>query len=130
MAQHKLKLAAHGLSLVRMKMRFGIRVEVEHEAQTHKELRPGEDFHKVDVSFIYRIHPIPHGLQRSQVAQLLREWKWAAKLLQPSRGSTEGGSWDVGASTAPPSNTMTEFSCDVLIKLIIDSLLLRNHRQW
>ena len=110
-AHHKLKLVGHGISLVRMKHRFGIRVAAEHEAQTHRELRPTDDFVKVEVSYV---HPVPHGLQRIQVAKILRDWQWDAKPLQPARGTAEGGAWDIGASCAPPQNTMVAFAKDVL----------------
>eukprot|EP00435_Cladocopium_sp_Y103_P053215 s2024_g17.t1 len=119
-ALHRLKLTSHGLSLVRMKNRFGIRVISTYEEQAFKELRPSETFVKVDVSRIYRVHPLPHGLQRQQVCQLLKEWKWQAKPLQPARGSAEGGSWEVGAASEPPGNILTAFGRDVLISLLKD----------
>ena len=103
-AVHRLKLTTHGLSLVRMKSRFGIRVIATYEEAAHRELRPGDSFIGVDVSRIYRLHPLPHGLQRQQVVQLLKDWHWQAKPLQPSRGSAEGSSWEVGASSEPPAN--------------------------
>eukprot|EP00435_Cladocopium_sp_Y103_P041171 s401_g11.t1 len=119
-ALHRLKLTSHGLSLVRMKNRFGIRVISTYEEMAFKELRPSEVFVKVEVSRIYRLHPLPHGLQRLQVCQLLKEWKWQAKPLQPARGSAEGGSWEVGAAIEPPNNIMTAFNRDVLISLLKD----------
>lgn len=119
-ALHKLKMSAHGLSLVRMKQRFGIQVQANFEQATHRELRPSEDFHKVQVKHIYRLHPLPHGLQRAQISKLLKEWAWDARPLQPSRGTHDGGAWDVGASTAPSANTMVAFGHDVLITLVKD----------
>ena len=119
-AYHKLKLAGHGISLVRLKHRFGIRVVAAYEAHTYRELRPNEEFVKVEVAYVYRIHPVPHGLQRAQVAKILRDWHWDAKPLQPARGTAEGGAWDIGASCFPPSNTMVAFAKDVLITLLRD----------
>eukprot|EP00438_Fugacium_kawagutii_P027064 Skav214855 [mRNA] locus=scaffold16:296995:306518:- [translate_table: standard] len=119
-AVHKLKLSAHGLSLARMKHRFGLRVHSTYEETTHQELRPGIDFHKVQVTHIYRVHPLPHGLQRAVIAKLLRDWKWDARPLQPSRGTSEGGAWDVGSASPPPCNIMTAYSADVLITLMKD----------
>ena len=101
-----------------MKSRFGIRVIATYEEAAHRELRPGDSFIKVDVSRIYRLHPLPHGLQRQQVVRLLKDWHWQAKPLQPSRGSAEGSSWEVGASSEPPANVLTAFSRDVLISLV------------
>eukprot|EP00438_Fugacium_kawagutii_P005625 Skav235143 [mRNA] locus=scaffold1072:54894:59036:- [translate_table: standard] len=119
-ALHKLKLSSHGITLVRMKQRFGIRIHDRYEEATHNELRPGEDYHRVTVTYVYRLHPLPHGLQRAQISKLLREWNWEARPLQPSRGTAEGGAWDVGASCEPPSNTMTAFNADVLVTLMKD----------
>eukprot|EP00438_Fugacium_kawagutii_P020571 Skav226934 [mRNA] locus=scaffold965:110011:119532:+ [translate_table: standard] len=119
-ALHKLKLASHGLGLVRMKFRYGIRVLSVHEERTHQELRPGDGFTKVNVQFVYRIHPVPHGLQRVQVTKLLAEWKWLAKPLQPAKGSSEGASWEVGSTCPPPSSIMQAFGHDVLVTLVKD----------
>ena len=59
-AQHHLKLAAHGLSLVRMKHRFGVRwLPPMKPTRTYPELRPSGEFVKVDVAMVYRIHPVP-----------------------------------------------------------------------
>ena len=119
-ALHKLRTMSHGLSLVRMKQRYGIRVLTTYEAAAHAELRPGDTFLKVNVTKIYRVHPLPHGLQRAQVAQILKDWHWCAKPLQPARGTADGGAWDIGAETAPPSTVLPAFSKDVLITLIKD----------
>eukprot|EP00438_Fugacium_kawagutii_P031979 Skav207040 [mRNA] locus=scaffold975:198961:208505:- [translate_table: standard] len=119
-ALHKLKLATHGLGLVRMKFRFGIRVLAAHEERTHRELRPGDGFNKVCIHYVYKIHPVPHGLQRQQVVKLLAEWKWLAKPLQPSKGSSEGAAWEVGATVPPPMMVLHAFGRDVLITLLKD----------
>ena len=95
-------------------------MEAAHEEQAHKEIRPGTDYIKVNVAKIFRLHPLPHSLQRQQMAKLLGEWEWLAKPLQPARGSAEGGAWEVGSATLPPNNVMTAFNQDVLISLIRD----------
>ena len=119
-ALHKMKTTTLALSLVRLKNRYGDRVHASHEAAIHKELRPGDQFLKVDVCYVYRLHPLPHGLQRAQVTKILKEWGWAAKPLQPAKGSPEGGSWDVGASQAPPNSVQQAFGHDILITLVRD----------
>eukprot|EP00435_Cladocopium_sp_Y103_P070894 s259_g36.t1 len=119
-AVHRLKLTTHGLSLVRMKTRFGIRVLSSYEESAFRELRPGDSFLKVAVTKVFKIHPLPHGLQRQQIVKLLSEWNWQARPLQPARGSAEGGSWEIGASVEPPNNVMPAFQRDVLISLVKD----------
>lgn len=103
-----------------MKARFGIRVKASLEAAAHAELRPGTDFVKVTVKVIYRVHPLPHGLQRTQVVKLLKEWGWAAKPLQPARGTSDGGAWEVGAEKPPQCSVLPAFGKDVLITLLKD----------
>ena len=43
-----------------------------------------------------------------------------AKPLQPSRGSAEGGAWEVGSSDAPPQSVLPAYGRDVLINLLKD----------
>ena len=43
-AVHKLKTVSHGLGLVRMKQRYGIRVKEAHEEAVYNQLRPGNNF--------------------------------------------------------------------------------------
>ena len=62
---------------------------------------------------VNRIHPLPHGLQRSQV-----QWHWVVKPLQPSRGTPEGGAWDIGTEVAPPPSVLPAFGKDVLLTLL------------
>ena len=119
-ALHKLKITPHGLGLVRLKQRFGIRVRAQHEETVYLDLRPNESFVKTNINKIWRLHPLPHGLSRSQIATLLAEWGWAAKPLQPSRGTADGGAWEVGSSTTPPQPVLPAFNRDVLIHLLKD----------
>ena len=122
MALHKLKMATHGLSFVCLKHRYGIRVLAQHEEKTYQELRPGDNFVKVKVTSVYRLHPFPYGIQRAQVTALLKQRNWAAKPLQPARGTSEGSAWDVGTSEAPKEKFLTAFDRDILITLIKDKI--------
>ena len=71
-AVHKLKTVSHGLGLglVRMKQRCGIRVKADHE-MVYNQLRPGDNFVRATINKIFRLHPLPHGIQRAQLAKLL-----------------------------------------------------------
>ena len=95
-AVHRLKLTTHGLSLVRTKGRFGIRVIATYEEAAHRDLRPGETFVKVDVTRIYRLHPLPHGLQRQQVLQT------AAAISRLSRRQLSGSGGRIRATSECP----------------------------
>eukprot|EP00435_Cladocopium_sp_Y103_P017800 s1742_g4.t1 len=119
-AMHKLKTIQHGLGLVRLKQRYGIRVKAIHEQLVHQELRPNDSYVKTTVTKVWRLHPLPHGLSRAQLSKLLAEWCWPAKPLQPSRGTSEGGAWEVGSSADPPQPVLPAFGKDVLINLLKD----------
>ena len=112
LAVHRMKFTTHGLSLVRMKNRFGIRVCAVHEEATHKELRPGDVHVKVDVNNICRLHPLRHGLQRQQVVQLLQSGSGRPNHLAASQNlKVDRGKWAPHVShpttSWPPSAEMS-----------------------
>ena len=62
LALHKLRTMSHGLSLVRMRQRH--HMLTIHEASARAELRPAtwrDNFIKVNVLKVFRLHPLPHG---------------------------------------------------------------------
>ena len=117
-AQHLLRTMPEALAMTRLKSRYGIRVLAKFEQTVHEALRPNSDFAQVRITHVYRLHPLPHGLQRAALAKPLKEIKWTARPLQPSRGTSEGASWNVGASTEPPSPSVHAFGRDILITLV------------
>ena len=119
-ALHKLRLTHGAQSIVRLKMRYGLRVKKEEEQTAHEQLRPGVTYIKMNVMMTWRLHPLPYGLQRATVLKLLQEWAWTAKPLQPAKGSAAGGAWEVGSEQPPPQPVMTAFGKEVLITLIKD----------
>ena len=81
-----------------MKSRFGIRVIATYEEAAHRELRPGDSFIKVDVSRIYRLHPLPHGPWTSETtggaaSQRLALASKATSALKRIRGKQFLGGW-------------------------------------
>ena len=114
-ATHQLKLCPKGLCLMRLKQRFGIRVATKDEEASFRHLRPGVTYENVDVKTVYRLYPLPHGTQRCAIVQLLREWGWSARPLQPGRGDASHMAWQVGASTPPSKSVMPGFKTDILI---------------
>ena len=107
-------------ALVRVKDRFGIRVPSAHAAAASKELRPDLPFVDVRISKIFRLHPIPHGVQRNTLIKLFKEWGWTAKPMQPTKGSAIGSAWEVGADQPPPKPILPGFGGDVLISEVRD----------
>ena len=114
-AGHRLRTTEHAVGLARAKNRYGIRVLAQHEEQVYRSLRPQQEFVKVDIQCIYKLHPLPFGLQKISVQRLLKEWKWTARVLQPARGTALGGAWTVGSDSPPPQPIMPGFGNDILI---------------
>ena len=114
-AQFACRACIHAVGLVRMKHKYGIRVPTEHEAAAFATLRPDSTYIDARVQRIFRLFPLPHGVQRAGVQKILKNLKWAAKPMQPGRSSSGSMSWQIGAADAPPTDTFTAFDQEVLI---------------
>ena len=118
-AVHKLRTASTAISLVRFKTKYGLRVGCGDAEALHLKLRPNTAFFACKPTFTYRAHPLPHGLDRKAMTKLLSDWGWKkARPLQPTRGSSIGGAWLIGADEEPPSPVVTAFKADVLLNLL------------
>ena len=114
-ALHALKTQPKAIALTRLGMRYGVRTKESDEQSVFEALRPTHEFIKLKISAHYRLHPLPHGYQRQSIVQLLRQWAWQARPLQPDRGDSTGGAWLVGAAADPPSLTQPLGTSFVLI---------------
>ena len=114
----KFRTTANVVSIVRSKMRYGLRVESSNEEEVHRALKPHINYVKVAVQGIYHVHPLPFGMQRAAMQKLLGEWSWTARALQPARGSSFGGAWTIGAEEDPPCQVLPAFGRDVLINKV------------
>ena len=119
-ALHHLRITPDAMALVRLGHRYGLRVAQAHAAKLHKQLKPDEDYIQIQITSTWKLHPLPHGLQKAAIQKLLSEWKWNAKALQPLKGSSTGASWEVGASDDPPAQIMPAFGQEVMITQIRD----------
>ncbi|CAE7493588.1 eco47IIM, partial [Symbiodinium pilosum] len=106
-AQHCKRKTDKALALTRIGHKYGVRVHSKDEEVAFRALRPEHVFSRVKVVEKYRLHPLPHGLTRQGLQQLLDAWQWAAKPLQPSKGDAAGAAWDVGAECPPPSAALS-----------------------
>ena len=119
-ARHFLKTQPKAVALVRLGTKYGLRVREAEEEQLWQILRPGQGFVKLRVAAHFKIHPLPHGFQRQGVAQLLRQWNWKGRPLQPERGDAAGSAWLVGAEEDPPSQALPLGEDFVLITKVKD----------
>ena len=111
---HKMKITDKGLALARFGNRWGIRTWAKDAEEIHNQLLPDTPFNDVTVQAIYELRPLPHGIQKSGVQSLLREWQWAARPLQPSKGDQHGAGWLVGGKE-PPQWLFQTSQGDVLV---------------
>ncbi|CAE7803672.1 DHX57 [Symbiodinium sp. CCMP2592] len=119
-AQHALRTTEKALALARLGTKYGLRTREADEQQVFELHRPQHQFLKVRVSAHYRLHPLPHGLQRPALVQLLKQWGWNGKPLQPDRGDSIGAAWLVGASCEPPAPALPLGTDFVLISKLRD----------
>ena len=101
-AMHVRRTSCFALNLVRNRERYGIQVHKKDEASTWKEVRPDEDFEDVRILEVFELAPIPHGTTRQTMKDLLSQWGWKSKPLQPGRGSMHHMSWRIGSDTSLP----------------------------
>lgn len=119
-AQHQCRTYAKSICLVRLKHKYGIRVRKADEASAWATLRPGADFVEMSIQKIYELFPLPHGTQRQAIAQILQDWSWKARALQPGKGNLHHMAWRVGSSEPPPAAIMAAFGSDVIISAVKD----------
>ena len=109
------------VAITRINRRFGVRVREADEPATHRLLRPEVDFVKVRIAATYRLHPLPHGMQRKHLVALLKQWHWAARPLQVLKGDAAGSAWEVGSDVAPPGQALAAAGSYVLISKLRDA---------
>ena len=110
-ALHQAKTFSHTICMMRIKQRFG-------EEAAYKQLRPGITYSGIDATRVFRLMPLPHGMHRGAVKNLLQQWNWPARPLQPGKGGPGAMSWTVGTSTAPPCSVLPGPNSDVLVSEI------------
>ncbi|CAE7726054.1 Pol, partial [Symbiodinium sp. KB8] len=102
-AQLAMRTTEKALAVTRLGHKFGLRTKEADEQAVFELLRPQHHFLKVRITARFRLHPLPHGFQRHNLVQLLKQWQWNCKPLQPDRGDSVGCAWIVGASCDPPA---------------------------
>ena len=117
-AQHACRTCPQALSLVRFRERYGVRILQRDEEKAWEQLRPKENYTQLRIAEIYEISPIPHGLTKTQVQELLQAWGWQAKPLSMGRGTKDYSVWRIGTATGPPSGVLRAFDKDILVNPI------------
>ena len=115
---HKLKTTPGALAIGRLKNKYGLRFWNADLEKGYKTLKPTEQFVDTKVQTLYKLFPLPFGLQRIALQKCITAWGWNAKVRQSIGGGQEGTAWEVGASEPPPSLILPADSGDVTITII------------
>lgn len=99
---HRVRTNDQLITVCRLGHKFGVRCLSKNEKQVHQALCPGKPYVKCDVKEIFRLEPLPAGLQRQSLVEMLQDFAWNAKPLQQCKGS-QGHAWLVGAAGPPPA---------------------------
>ena len=113
---HMMKIHDRSLALARFGNRWGIRTWQKDAESLHKELHPDTPYNDVAVQAVYEVRPLPHGIQKAGVIDLLKKWGWRAKPLQPSRGDQYGAGWLIGGDE-PPAWLFQTSEGDILVSV-------------
>ena len=116
-ASHKLKVTDKGIALARFGNRWGIRTLSKDAEQVHTELHPEVPYQNIAIQGTYEVRPLPHGIQKTGVQGLLKQWGWNAKPLQPCRGDQFGTGWLIGAEKEPPAWVLPTGKGDVVVTI-------------
>ncbi|CAE7551862.1 unnamed protein product [Symbiodinium pilosum] len=109
------------VAITRLNRRFGVRVRESDEPAVHKLLKPEVEYVKVRIAAKFRLHPLPHGMQRKHLVALLKQWNWAARPLQVLKGDAAGSAWEVGSDVEPPGQALAAAGSYVLISKLRDA---------
>ena len=116
-ALHRLKVTDRAVALVRYGQKYGIRTMLKDAEAVHRELHPDQPYENVAVHSVYEVRPLPHGMQTAGIRDLLHQWGWKAKPLQPFRADQHGHGWLIGSDMPPPANVFQTTTGDVLVTL-------------
>ena len=114
-ALHHRKVSNFAINLVRNRDRYGLQVLKKDESKAWKEVRPDEEFKDIRIQEIYEIAPVPHGTSKQMISELLSEWGWSARPMQPGQGSMHHMSWKIGTDQKPPRTVLRGFDQDILV---------------
>ena len=105
------------IGVARMGAKHGLRVLSKDETTILKVIYPNTHIKPCAVVFVYELGPLPFGISKDKVAELLAQWQWEARPLRPTRSSYNGKFWDIGAAVKPSSLILPTADGDVTLSL-------------
>ena len=116
-AMHKCRTTPTAIAVGRLHQKYGVRVLDADAEETFKKLRPEEPFINTKATSIYRLFPLPFGMQRHSLQKAITKWGWQARVLQPIGGGVAGNTWEAAAAVPPPAELMQTAEGDVIVTL-------------
>ena len=117
-AHHKCKTTSNALAICRVGPKYGLRASSDNMEEVHQLLKPDQEFMGSQIQSIYKLYPLPWGLQRHALQQCLKKFGWKARVLQTVGGGSAGMGWEVGAAGPPPSTVIQHEEGDIVITFV------------
>lgn len=105
------------IGLARFQHKLGLRTLKKHDAVIQAVVYPGREVANCEITVVYEVGPLPHGLSPAQVGTLLRDWKWVGKALEQHRSTSDGQFWEVGTNVPPPAFVLSTASGFVTVTM-------------
>eukprot|EP00438_Fugacium_kawagutii_P016458 Skav207248 [mRNA] locus=scaffold523:674131:678772:- [translate_table: standard] len=103
-------------SLIRVNMRYGLKVAKDKAEFVHQKVHPDEPF-MAGTTQSFKIGPMPWGTTKKTLMALFQGWGWRAKAISPAGRSADGAGlmWLVVSAVQPPSTAFTLQHGDIVI---------------
>ena len=98
---HVLQTNSLAVHLARLHMKFGLCCLRKNEAMLRKAIFPNQPFVECEVKFLFQVGPWDFGVSKATVQTSFEVIAWKARVLKPSRGTSSGRFWIVGADAMP-----------------------------
>eukprot|EP00438_Fugacium_kawagutii_P003598 Skav221606 [mRNA] locus=scaffold1698:858670:863079:+ [translate_table: standard] len=105
-AQHNLRCEPQGIGLARTGSRYGVRVMSKHFESVYQSMKPDGLFLKPGARLHFHCGPWPFGVDRKQLARVLKDMSWHARPLQPAKTVEGGIMWAIQATDPPPQTVV------------------------
>ena len=100
---HRAQCEALSLGVARSGRRYGVRVSAEHFQHVFQTLKPDGLYLPPGNRSTWHCGPWPFGVDRKSIAAVFKQWKWAARPLQPVHSVQGGMMWLIQAVAEPPA---------------------------
>ena len=100
---HRAQCEALSLGVARSGRRYGVRVSAEHFQHVFQTLKPEGLYLPPGNRSTWHCGPWPFGVDRKSIAAVFKQWKWAARPLQPVHSVQGGMMWLIQAVAEPPA---------------------------